>query len=100
MVSHPSHYEWSSYRANAEGKHFDLITPHGIYLEMGPDQSSRAKHYRALFDSAIREEDIIAIRQAAMGGFALGGAIHHGAVETRAGRRSQRLRHSISRVVR
>ena len=94
MVSHPAQYEWSSYRVNAAGSWSDLLTPHDLYLSMGPDQDRRAACYRRLFEAPVSEEDILAIRQAAAGGFALGGPIHQCRVESHAGRRSQRLRRS------
>ncbi len=64
MVAHPSEYRWSSYQHNALGKNIKLITPHPIYLALGPTLSKRQSAYRALFDLQLSSCALKAIRQA------------------------------------
>jgi putative transposase len=92
MVRHPSEYPWSSYAVNAEGAASDLVTPHRLFLAMGEDEEGRRRRYRESFDSLLTDRELTDIRDALSGGFALGGAIHHGAVESHTGMRSQRQR--------
>jgi putative transposase len=49
MVSDPAHYRWTSYRHNALGAADNRITPHALYLAMGPSAKARQPAYRALF---------------------------------------------------
>jgi putative transposase len=49
MVRHPAEYKWSSYAANAQGD-INLITqPHGVYMAIGLNDSSRLEAYCELF---------------------------------------------------
>lgn len=41
MVKTPSHYPWSSYGSNAQGKLDSLITPHALYLGLGKSECAR-----------------------------------------------------------
>jgi putative transposase len=72
MAATPAAYRWSSYRANAEGKADPLLTPHGLYEQLGADPAARAKEYRSLFDGAFPEDTLGAIRSALNGSWALG----------------------------
>jgi putative transposase len=92
IVSHPSAYPWSSHAANAGGAPSDLVTPHPLYLSFAEDPQERGRSYRAMFGSDLSEKDLHDIRDAISGGFALGGAVHHGAVESHTGMPSQRKR--------
>ena len=64
MVSDPSEYQWSSYQANARGRVDSLITPHGLYTELGPDPARRLSAYRALFFTPIENETVRDFRAA------------------------------------
>src|SRR5688572_15902363 len=55
MMRHPRQYRWSSYRANAEGKSGDLVTPHDQYLRLGRSAEARREAYRELFHAAPDE---------------------------------------------
>ena len=50
MVERPEHWPWSSYRTNALGEHTSLLSPHPLYLSLGPDADQRRMAYRSLFD--------------------------------------------------
>jgi hypothetical protein len=64
----------SSYRANAEGKSGDLVTPHDQYLRLGRSVDARREAYRELFHAAPDEVVVEDIRRATNGGFVLGSA--------------------------
>jgi putative transposase len=72
MVGHPREYRWSSYQANAEGRHDSVITPHPDYLRLGSTDASRREHYRALFQGRLDADTVAAIRNATNGNYALG----------------------------
>jgi putative transposase len=60
IVSHPGEYHWSSYAVNAQGRQDTLLTPHPLYLTLGPTPADRQHAYRELFrhrlDTAILHE--------------------------------------------
>lgn len=87
MVAHPSHYGWSSYRANAHGAASDVITPHPLYLQLAHQASSRESAYRALFDSVLPAGVLNKVRRATNGNFALGNKIFIDKMEQAVGRR-------------
>jgi putative transposase len=72
IVSHPAHYQWSSYRANAHGEASQLITPHLIYTELGHRPAAREAAYRQLFRDALPTKTLNKVRRATNGNFALG----------------------------
>lgn len=49
MVEHPAEYQWSSYRANAQGEHSVLLAQHPLYTALGKDDEVRLTTYRELF---------------------------------------------------
>ena len=72
MTRSPRQYRWSSYRANAQGKDDELITPHPLYLALGKTEPERWEAYKALFKAHIGEENLKAIRAAWQTGTPLG----------------------------
>ena len=62
MVTQPGDYPWSSHAANAGYRQDPLLAPHPEYLALGPDRPTRATAYRALFEDALGDEVIAAIR--------------------------------------
>ncbi|OOZ41615.1 transposase [Solemya pervernicosa gill symbiont] len=72
MVSHPGEYPWSSYAANALGKHDKLLTPHKLYLGLGDSAVKRESAYRQLFSTHLDEKTLEEIRQSTQKGWALG----------------------------
>ncbi len=88
MVAHPGEYQWCSYHTNAYGKPGKLITPHALYMQMGKTPESRQAHYRELFSTALREDDIHAIRTAAQFSLPLGNDHFREQIEKTTGQRS------------
>ena len=92
MVVHPSEYEWSSYRTNAQGERSELITPHPLYLELATDDASRRRIYSDMFGTDLRNDELTAIRQAVVAGRALGGPPHSWGLNASVGLSPSRLR--------
>jgi len=86
MVAHPIDYPWSSHGANADGCADTLLTPHSEYLALGPDASTRAANYRALFDEALPDQLVAEIRSYLHQQKALGTDRFRSWVEERTGR--------------
>ena len=72
MTDSPESYPWSSYRSNAYGEIDPLVTPHETYLALGKSRDTRLKNYRALFDVALSDEDLDAVRTATRSSTPLG----------------------------
>ncbi len=53
MVTVPSHYRWSSYRANAQAKPDAVVTHHLLYKKLGRNSGERTEAYKALFKAHI-----------------------------------------------
>ncbi len=64
MVDDPAHHRWTSYRANALGQAGELLTPHGVYLDLGRSAAARQAAYRGLFRAELDGEAISDIRLA------------------------------------
>ncbi len=62
LVRRPEDYSWSSYAANALGRPSPLVTPHAVFTELASTDSERRSRYRALFDEALPEPTLRAIR--------------------------------------
>lgn len=86
IVSHPSHYPWSSYAFNAAGQPDQLITSHESYQVLGANSQERQEAYRALFDGRIPESDIRQIRSATNQAWVLGSDRFKQDFERRTGR--------------
>lgn len=93
LARHPREYEWSSYRANADGKTDALITPHEEYLRLGAATIERRLAYSELFRTDA-ENDVqpAEIRQATNGNTALGDESFRRALAIKLGRRVVRGR--------
>ena len=72
MTAGPGQYRWSSYRANAQGKADELITPHALFTALGRSRASRREAYRTLFKAHVEETDLKDIRAAWQTGTPLG----------------------------
>jgi len=81
MVKNPGQYRWSSYRANAQNKKDDTITPHQLYNRLGRTISDRKEAYRALFKTHLDEEDLTEIRDALQTGTPLGNELFKEKIE-------------------
>jgi len=49
MTAAPENHAWSSYGANALGRHDPLVTPHSVYLSLTASAHDRWAAYRELF---------------------------------------------------
>jgi putative transposase len=72
MVTSPSDYPWSSYRANAFGQQDSLLTPHSLYSRLGSDSLTRQAAYQCLFNESLSDETVDQVRQAGNGNRPLG----------------------------
>ncbi|MDX2142211.1 MAG: transposase [Rhodospirillaceae bacterium] len=71
LAAEPGAFRWSSYRRNALGREDTLITPHEVYLSLGPDDASRAAAYHALCAEPLGANILADIRDATDWGVAL-----------------------------
>lgn len=67
-----AHYRWSSYRANAQGKMDELITPHDSYLKLGRSKKARAEAYKLLCKTPLEPAVLTQLRDAWHSGTPLG----------------------------
>ncbi|MBP6597361.1 MAG: transposase [Arenimonas sp.] len=63
MAAGPGDYGWSSYRANGEGAHDPLVTPHPTFLALAERAPERHRAYRTLVDEALGDAAIEEIRR-------------------------------------
>jgi putative transposase len=61
-----------SFGANALGHRGELITPHPIFLALGPDDTNRRTAYLELFRGELEPMELEEIRTSANAGYALG----------------------------
>ena len=85
MVTHPSHYTWTSFHFNGEMKPIKLIKPHGLYLALGTTPRLRAQNYISLFDSEIPDSKIEEIRCAINSTRVLGNEVFKRQIEQKTG---------------
>ena len=89
MVSAPTDYPWSSYRANALGQTNPLLTPHEEYLALGTDDQSRCAAYRDLFSSESEAVPIADLRMALQQNQPIGDRRFYADVEAMTGQRRE-----------
>jgi putative transposase len=58
MVAAPEDSRWSSYRVHALGEPCDWLTPHPLYIRLGPTAKARQEAYRAICAVALTDEEI------------------------------------------
>ena len=58
VVKAPEDSRWSSYRVHALGDPCDWLTPHPLYIRLGPTAKSRQEAYRAMCDTALTDDEI------------------------------------------
>ena len=88
MVSHPSLYRWSSFRANAAIAHDSVVVPHEEYLALGATPEQRAAAYSDLVAEDLDIGDIEAIRRHVNKDCALGNDGFQRAIARMCGRRA------------
>ena len=91
LVSKPTDYRWSSYAHNALGKFDEMITAHKQYQQLGDDDKSRVKAYRALFKQKLGAEMVQQITDATLKGWVLGDSKFARKIEKLSGRRATQL---------
>jgi len=72
MVADAGDYPWSSYACNALGRFDPVVTPHDVYLALGPNAEDRARAYREIVGRAVDGEDLTEIRTFMQRGRTLG----------------------------
>jgi putative transposase len=89
MVKTPDKYRWSSFHANALGVSASICSPHEAYLSLGGSYRDRLSAYRALFDNALQQDQIDAIRRATNHGLVFGSERFKDEIERRSGQRTR-----------
>lgn len=72
MARHPGGYPWSSFSQNVSGEPTGLVKPHAEYLQLGTTPERRGDAYLRLFEEAIPDRELVAIRESAEKSRALG----------------------------
>jgi putative transposase len=92
LSASPDEFRWSSYAANALGALDSIVVPHDQYRLLGADSNARQAAYRGLFQNALTEETVRAIRDATNRGWALGTQRFRDEIADLVRRRTQPLR--------
>jgi putative transposase len=58
MVSTPEAYRWSSYRVHALGEPCEWLTPHPLYVALGPTADVRQAAYRAMCSIPLTDAEL------------------------------------------
>ncbi|MGH8481848.1 MAG: transposase [Nevskiaceae bacterium] len=88
IVIQPDEYSWSSFHANAVGRHDALVTSHPLYVALGASVAERCCAYRMLFEQDIESAVLDQIREATQKGWPLGDKAFRDAVGALSGRRA------------
>lgn len=86
LVAAARDYAWSSHRGLAEGVDV-LLSPHPLYLALGPTAPERRAAYRALCRAAPAPGFMDALREATNSGWVLGGDAFKSRIARDSGRR-------------
>jgi putative transposase len=86
MVTCPEDYPWSSFHANALGVTDPLIHFHHEYLAIDANAAQRLEAYRALFKTALSDDQLLDIRAHLQQQRALGASRFQEAIEAELGR--------------
>jgi putative transposase len=87
LVREARDYLWSSHRGLAEGVVDPLLSPHPLYLALGPTAAARQEAYRALCRAAPVPGFVDALREATNSGWVLGGDAFKARIARDSGRR-------------
>lgn len=72
LVADPGHYPWSSYRHHIGLESQPGVTDHAAYWALGNTPFERQAAYHALFDLALKPDELTRLREATQHGWALG----------------------------
>lgn len=89
LAQTPEYYRWTSYHANAMGQSDALLTPHPLYLALGPEPEERRAIYRELLRDQVAPATLSAIRLALGQCQPLGDARFCAEIERRTGMRRE-----------
>jgi putative transposase len=64
LVASPELYEWSSYRAHALGDADPLLSPHPLFLSLGPTSTDRNRAWHATCGASADDDELTTIRRA------------------------------------
>lgn len=87
IVSSPADYSWSSYMHHVGAKSDPLITDHSLYWALGNTPFDREAAYKNLVEQALTTEEINALSEATLKGWALGSEKFKAQIEKQANRR-------------
>ena len=68
LVSRPEDYPWSSHRVHALGERISWLTPHPVYLALGPSPRARQSAYAAICATPLTESELSVQRSPVPGG--------------------------------
>ncbi|MBB3214634.1 putative transposase [Herbaspirillum sp. Sphag1AN] len=87
LVAAPTDYQWSSYVHHIGARQDPLITDHQVYWDLGNTPFDREIAYKKLVEQPLSANEMTAITQATLKGWALGGAQFMQMLEKQANRR-------------
>jgi putative transposase len=87
LVANPTEYPWSSYVHHVGAKPDPLITDHSLYWALGNTPFEREAAYKDLAEQALTSDEVSALNEATLKGWALGSDQFKAALERQANRR-------------
>lgn len=87
LVGDPADYPWSSYAHHVGAKSDPLISDHPLYWALGNTPFEREAAYKGLTQQALTSEEVSALTEATLKGWALGSEQFKLALERQANRR-------------
>ena len=97
MVADPAAYPWSSH-AHYAGRRVDrLVTPHGLWWELGNTPFAREAAYAELVRTGLSDAQQRALTDSVLGGWALGEADYVADLQVRTARRMSQCSNGASR---
>jgi len=92
MVAKAADYPWSSYLHHAGVRPDPLVTDHPLYWALGNTPFDREAAYRALVEQGVAEEDVAALTEATLKGWAIGSEKFKSALARQAPRRVSKVK--------
>ena len=87
LVADPADYPWSSYAHHIGAKSDPLISDHALYWALGNTPFEREVAYKSMSQQALASEEVTALTEATLKGWALGSEQFKLALERQANRR-------------
>jgi putative transposase len=92
MVTLPGDYSWSSYQHHVGIKSDPVITDHSLYWALGNTPFDREVAYKELTERGVNEEDVAALTEATLKGWAIGSEKFKSALERQTQRRVRKAK--------